>query len=672
MARLEIQTALVGVQAVNTNLQQLSTNIENLGTTGAAAGRKLDAGFKPAAAGFDGLAQKALSLRNVMGALGVAVGVGTVQQFGRFLRSSLDAAGGLGELAQQTGVSTKLLQEMQYAAVQNGLSIGEATQSISFLSRTIGDAAAGVDEAADAFNRLGIDVTDANGNLRSTEDVMRDAAERISRMGSAAQQASAAADLFGRSGRALLPILTQGAAGFDALAKAAADAGVVLDDAAIAKADLAADRLAVLDLQVEKLGQNFAIVFAPAVSDAAGAMNEFLGELANAPSVFDAAVVAGKAWVDLLIELQTLPAQAGAAGAQALDQMLNPITQGFPTGGDRGTTGLSGQTTLPVPGTKPLEQAEIFYKRLQEMLAKVNEEAAKTAAQQQAAVDKVVQALGFEIESWGMTATQIRIATELQKAGITADDQRAAGIAQLVEQIDRHNEGMQMFLENLAAEARLWDQRIQKMDDAGKKSGEVTASIDTGWNSASASIEHNVSRAFTGLIANLRDGEDAFKSLENVALRALDNILNALIEASLQQLLFNTVLGSAGPGPAGTGPKGGVSSGLGFIGTALSFIGSIFGFASGTDRTFSVPTLIQVAEHGPERVRVDAMGQERIGGNAGAVINLDLRGSNGDESIERAVQRGLRAAAPGLIEASVNTVRARHLRDPAFLGSLRH
>lgn len=210
-------------------------------------------------------------LTKVAGAFGIAL---SVRGLVNFTKGALDAAGGLGELSQQLGVGIEQLQVYQYAATQAGLSQGDLQTALSKLSRTIGEAAAGEKEASDAFARLGISVRDANGNVRATDDVLRDVAERFKSLPDAAQQAAAAADLFGRSGQKMLPILADGAAGLQRFEDRARKLGIVLSKEQSDAADKASDKWAEFSFVLGKLAQRVAVDLAPAMAAVFDTLNK--------------------------------------------------------------------------------------------------------------------------------------------------------------------------------------------------------------------------------------------------------------------------------------------------------------------------------------------------------------------------------------------------------------
>lgn len=84
---------------------------------------------------------------------------------------TLKGAETLVRLSQDTDISIKRLQELQSIAAANGVTADDFINSIETLSDKIGEAAT---QGSEDFNRLGVSIRDANGQIRSSEDVLLD------------------------------------------------------------------------------------------------------------------------------------------------------------------------------------------------------------------------------------------------------------------------------------------------------------------------------------------------------------------------------------------------------------------------------------------------------------------------------------------------------------------
>lgn len=135
--------------------------------------------------------------------------------------------------AQAIGLHTDALQELQYAARMAHVSEEDLATSMGILSRNMYAANKGGDEQAKAFQQLGIKLKDANGKLRDSDDVMSDVANNFAHMEDGATKTALAMKLFGRGGKAMIPLLNEGSAGLDEMRQEAHELGLVMGEDAV-------------------------------------------------------------------------------------------------------------------------------------------------------------------------------------------------------------------------------------------------------------------------------------------------------------------------------------------------------------------------------------------------------------------------------------------------------
>lgn len=223
------------------------------------------------------LVRSAETASSALRLLAPIIGAFSIGALTRMAISSLDAAGGLGELADQTGVSTRALQVLQFAAVQSGISVEELQRALANLTRTISDAAAGDRASIEKFERLGIAFRTASGAARNTEAVFADLAEIISNISNPAERAAVVTTfLSDRFAQRLIPILSLGRRGLEETAAEAQRMGAVLGDDLIAKADDASDALRRLNFAFTAIRNNIVANFAPAISEAISWLNRLI------------------------------------------------------------------------------------------------------------------------------------------------------------------------------------------------------------------------------------------------------------------------------------------------------------------------------------------------------------------------------------------------------------
>lgn len=155
-----------------------------------------------------------------------------VASLGAMIKSTANYGDEMDEMHQRTGASVELLTGLDGALRKNGASTQDLAVGMKFLSSKMVDANSGNKEAIALFKGLGISVTDANGNLRSTTDVLFDVATRFSGMEDGAVKTTAAVDLLGKGGMSLIPTLNLGADGLKKEADQAQRLGKVMSQEA--------------------------------------------------------------------------------------------------------------------------------------------------------------------------------------------------------------------------------------------------------------------------------------------------------------------------------------------------------------------------------------------------------------------------------------------------------
>lgn len=145
------------------------------------------------------------AMRSFLPVLGVA-GIAA------FAKNNLDAADSLSKLSQRTGIAVPALDRFRQAANLSDTSIQSLQRAFPALTKNIDDAAQKAKGPAfDAFQRLGVAVRDANGNVRDADAVMLDIADRFQGMADGTEKAALASAVFGtRIGSELIPMLNLG------------------------------------------------------------------------------------------------------------------------------------------------------------------------------------------------------------------------------------------------------------------------------------------------------------------------------------------------------------------------------------------------------------------------------------------------------------------------------
>lgn len=205
-------------------------------------------------------------------ALGIVL---SVRAFANFIKGSIDAADRARDMSIRLGVAAQTLQALELAAKMGGAGLGNLEVGLRQLSRAISGAASEGGQAAALFTGMGVAVKTADGQLRSTEAVLRDVADAFSRMSDGADKAALAQRLFGRSGATLIPVLNDGAAGLDRMIERAERLGIIWSDEALKAADEFNDTVVLMGALVDGFGATIARTALPAMQAIASAMLTF-------------------------------------------------------------------------------------------------------------------------------------------------------------------------------------------------------------------------------------------------------------------------------------------------------------------------------------------------------------------------------------------------------------
>ncbi len=179
--------------------------------------------------------------------MGPAVAAGLAAAAAAITAATLKVTADLSRLkdsAAAAAIGVETFQAWGYAAEQAGVSSGQFESAMRRAALTIGQAVEGSDRARRVFQQLGVAVLDVNGNVRSTEAVVRDYAQKIAALGNANQAAAASAALFGReAGPRMAVLLAEGSAGLEAMEADARALGIVIDESLVNAAEEFGDQL---------------------------------------------------------------------------------------------------------------------------------------------------------------------------------------------------------------------------------------------------------------------------------------------------------------------------------------------------------------------------------------------------------------------------------------------
>ncbi|RWC29849.1 MAG: hypothetical protein EOS70_23460 [Mesorhizobium sp.] len=300
--------------AVKVEFEKLGTSLKTFGTNLATVARR---------------ATLALGLLSAAGA-----GAGAAML--KLAKDGAEAADQAGKAAEKTGLQVEAYGRLSFAAKQADVDQEQFIAGMSRLNKAIAEAAAEGSKAAgtlaktgstitEAFGRtietfddvgvsvtrfgsavkktnkytkqttnvfkdLGVNVKDANGRLRSTEDILGDVADAFSRLPEGPRKVALALQLFGKAGAELLPFLNQGRKGLRDLGKEAERLGIVFTNEQAEIGDALGDTLDEVSAATDGIRKQLGLIFAPAVTALAEGLRDVIVENKDAILEFGRAI----------------------------------------------------------------------------------------------------------------------------------------------------------------------------------------------------------------------------------------------------------------------------------------------------------------------------------------------------------------------------------------------
>jgi hypothetical protein len=219
----------------------------------------LDERASALSSGFSGVGE-------AFGLAGLA-GTGLVTALAASVKSTADFNDAMGKAAQRAGVATEEFSKLAYAAGLSDVSVQELQKGLQLLGQ---DAANG----GKKLSEFGIELRNVDGSLKSNDHLLREVADRISRMATPAEKSAAAVRLLGEEGARLVPLLNSGAQGLKDLGEEAGRFGQVVTDEAAEAAAKFNDNLLRIQSNISGMARQMSSELIPALAKATSELLE--------------------------------------------------------------------------------------------------------------------------------------------------------------------------------------------------------------------------------------------------------------------------------------------------------------------------------------------------------------------------------------------------------------
>jgi len=200
------------------------------------------------------------TMNKVLGTIGVGVSFAGIAAM---VKGVADVGDKLNDLRKITGLTVNELGGLDKMAKLNGTDLDAVAKAIGIMSKNMS-------AGERVFNLMGITVKDTNGKLRDSNQVFLEIAEKFSRYQDGAAKSALAAELFGKSGRDLIPLLSEGRTKLEEAAEAHRKySGFTNESAELA--DKFNDEMTILQGRVSGVKNRFVNDLLPTLTDITGA-----------------------------------------------------------------------------------------------------------------------------------------------------------------------------------------------------------------------------------------------------------------------------------------------------------------------------------------------------------------------------------------------------------------
>lgn len=234
---------------------------------------------------FKDMGNKLTAAGQAMQGLSMAAAA-VVASLGAVTVKSAAWADDINTMSKVYGIGTQELQKYSLAADLVDVSVETIAKSHSKLTKQMNSAADGTGASAEAFEKLGVDVTNADGSLRDAGTVWQETIAALGQVSNETERDAIAMQLMGKSAQELNPLIEDGGETYKNLAETLAKYDLdYIDQETLDQANAFNDSLdtikAVGMVAFQQLGTQLAAYLAPAMEKVVDLVGQIAGWFGN-------------------------------------------------------------------------------------------------------------------------------------------------------------------------------------------------------------------------------------------------------------------------------------------------------------------------------------------------------------------------------------------------------
>lgn len=192
----------------------------------------------------------------------------------------------LNTMSKVYGIGTEDLQKYSLAADQVDVSVETIAKSHVRLEKQMLSAQDGTGAAAEAFKKLGVEVTNSDGTLKDGDKTWQEVIQALGKMENETERDAYAMQLMGKSAAELNPLIEDGGETYERLGKLFEKYDLeYVDQQTLDQANALNDSLddikSITDLTIQTVGANLSAVLAPVLEKVVDLVGRIAGWLAN-------------------------------------------------------------------------------------------------------------------------------------------------------------------------------------------------------------------------------------------------------------------------------------------------------------------------------------------------------------------------------------------------------
>lgn len=176
--------------------------------------------------------------------------------------------------ATNTGIAAETLQELTYAQELMDVSLDTVTGTMAKNIKSMDSARKGSADYVEAYEKLGVAITDNEGKMRDSETVFWEVVDALGKMKNETERDATAMKVFGRSAQDLNSLIAIGSKGFKELAAEAHESGFVLSDEVLSGLLDTSDAMEIMNNRITAAKNRIGSELAPVLTQSLGKIGD--------------------------------------------------------------------------------------------------------------------------------------------------------------------------------------------------------------------------------------------------------------------------------------------------------------------------------------------------------------------------------------------------------------